>query len=63
MVGIECSMTTYVARHSFATVLKREGVSISIISEAMGHRDVATTEIYLDSFYDEQKDSAMAKLL
>lgn len=63
MVGIECSMTTYVARHSFATVLKREGVSISIISEAMGHRDVATTEIYLDSFYDKQKDSAMEKLL
>ena len=63
MVGLECSMTTYVARHSFATVLKREGVSISIISEAMGHRDVATTEVYLDSFYDEQKDSAMAKLL
>ena len=63
MVGIDCTMTTYVARHSFATVLKREGVSISIISEAMGHRDITTTEIYLDSFYDEQKDVAMAKLL
>ena len=27
----------YVARHSYATVLKRSGVSTSVISEAMGH--------------------------
>ena len=36
-VGIEGNITSYVARHSYATVLKRNGVSTSIISESLGH--------------------------
>lgn len=39
-VGIE-HLTTYVARHTFATVLKRSGVSIAIISESLGHSDLS----------------------
>ena len=54
---------TYVARHSFATVLKRSGVNISIISEALGHTNLSTTQYYLDSFENEQIDEAMRKLL
>jgi len=61
--GIENDLTTYVARHSFATVLKRSGVNIALISEALGHSDLATTQIYLDSFENEQIDAAMANLL
>ena len=34
---IPIDLTTYVSRHSFATVLKREGVSTSIICESLGH--------------------------
>jgi site-specific recombinase XerD len=34
---IETPITTYVARHTYATVLKRSGVSTSIISNALGH--------------------------
>lgn len=62
-IGIEANITTYVARHSFATVLKRSGVDIGIISELMGHADIATTKIYLDSFENEQVDAAMSNLL
>jgi len=62
-VGITTNLTTYVARHSFATVLKRSGVNIALIGEALGHRDTATTQIYLDSFENEQIDAAMANLL
>ena len=54
---------TYVARHSFASVLKKSGVNIALISEALGHSDLTTTQIYLDSFDNEQIDNAMKNLL
>ena len=56
-------LTTYVARHSFASVLKKSGVNIALISEALGHSDLTTTQIYLDSFDNEQIDNAMKNLL
>ena len=57
------ALTTYVARHSFATVLKRSGVSTSIISESLGHSSEKITQIYLDSFENSQIDAAMQNLL
>ena len=48
-------VTTYTARHSFATMLKRGGASKEFISESMGHSNQKTTEVYLDSFEDEDK--------
>ena len=54
---------TYTARHSFATVLKRSGVNVAIISEALGHTSLSTTQFYLDSFDNEQIDDAMKNLL
>lgn len=62
-LGLPISLTTYVARHSFATVLKRSGVSTSIISESLGHSSEKVTQIYLDSFENEQMDNAMKNLL
>lgn len=47
-------ITTYSARHSFATVLKRSGADISMISDLLGHSDLKVTQNYLDSFEDEQ---------
>lgn len=61
--GVEANLTTYVARHSFASVLKKSGVNIALISEALGHSDLTTTQIYLDSFDNEQIDAAMKNLL
>ena len=62
-LGVEANVTTYVARHSFASVLKKSGVSVALISEALGHSDLKTTQIYLDSFDNEQVDEAMKNLL
>ena len=42
--GIEKVVTTYAARHSFSTVLKRSGASTEFISEALGHTDIKTPE-------------------
>ncbi|MDU1904838.1 MAG: site-specific integrase [Dysgonomonas sp.] len=62
-IGLQIPLTTYVSRHSFATILKRSGVNIAIISEALGHSDLKTTQIYLDSFDNSQIDEAMKNLL
>jgi integrase len=53
-LGITKSVTTYHARHSFATILKRSGAGIEMISELLGHSDVKVTENYLDGFEKEQ---------
>jgi integrase/recombinase XerD len=52
---IQKPVTTYFARHSFATVLKKNGVSPLFISESLGHSSIKTTENYLDSFEDEHR--------
>lgn len=60
---IPITVTTYVARHSFATILKRSGVTTSIISESLGHSSERITQTYLDSFDNTQIANAMENLL
>lgn len=53
-IGSEIPVTTYVARHSWATLAKKSGFSIELIAEALGHEfGNRTTSIYLDSFDKE----------
>jgi integrase len=47
------NISTYTARHSFATILKRSGVPVAYISDALGHADLKTTENYLSGFEDD----------
>ncbi|MFD1144554.1 site-specific integrase [Larkinella insperata] len=61
--GINTPLTTYVARHSFATTLKQKGTATAVISQAMGHKTEAVTAVYLDSFASEIVDSAYDSLL
>jgi len=51
---INKNVTTYSARHSYATVMKRAGVPIAMISDGLGHSSVPVTENYLDGFELEQ---------
>lgn len=58
MIGEKLNLgkiTTYVARHTYATVLRNEGVPISIISPMLGHSSVTTTEIYLADLESEYR--------
>ncbi|MCB0634777.1 MAG: site-specific integrase [Lewinella sp.] len=48
--GIEAKLTSYVARHSYATIAKYKGVPTAVISEALGHASEEVTQVYLDSF-------------
>lgn len=55
-------ITTYTARHSYATVLKRSGANIAFISESLGHSDTKTTESYLASFEKEEREKSAIML-
>lgn len=55
LLKLEKVVTTYWARHSMASILKRSGTSIAEISEALGHANSSVTQKYLDSFEDDTK--------
>lgn len=61
-LNINKKATTYVARHTFSTVLKRSGTSTEFIQEALGHCSIETTEGYLDSFEKETKKEFACRL-
>lgn len=63
IAGIDKVLTTYVARHSFATLLKQMVTSTDKISELMGHSDVQVTMTYLKEFDTEALDIENRKLL
>lgn len=54
-VGLPSEISTYWARHSFATVAIREGATIEFISEALGHSDTKTTNNYFSGFTNDAK--------
>jgi integrase/recombinase XerD len=54
-VGIETRVTTYSARHSFATTLRNSGIPIGFIKESLGHKNIQTTEHYLDAYPEETR--------
>ena len=51
-------LSFYSARHTYATVLLKLNAPISLISQALGHADTRTTQVYLDSFSSEDINRA-----
>ena len=49
-------LTTYVARHTFATTLKRSGIGTSAIGELLGHESEAVTQTYLKELERSELD-------
>ncbi|MFV0470019.1 MAG: tyrosine-type recombinase/integrase [Dysgonomonas sp.] len=58
LCGIKKNISTHVARHSWATVAKRENLPLWVISEGLGHSNEKTTYTYLASFDRSVLDSA-----
>lgn len=52
-LDLPLKLTTYVARHCFATVQKNNGAPLVYIKEALGHATVSQTEDYFGSFDDD----------
>lgn len=63
MAGIETPLTTYVARHSWASIARYKNIPLSVISEGMGHENERTTRIYLASLESSVVDDANSTLL
>jgi integrase len=63
LAQIDANLTTYVARHTYATVLKKSGIPTAVISEALGHRSEFITQTYLKNFENEVVDLANECLL
>lgn len=49
MIGLKIPLTTYVARHTWASIALHMNIPIATISEGMGHNSYKTTQIYLES--------------
>ena len=61
--GIKQRLTSYVARHSWASIAYERNVDLPVISKALGHTDTKTTLIYISEIDDRQLAKANRKLL
>lgn len=62
-LGLEIPLTMYVARHSWASIARDNGIPIKIISSGMGHNSERTTQIYLTSIETKEVDKANSKII
>ena len=58
MVKLPIPLTTYVSRHAWATIAKSKNIPVNVISDALGHDSIATTQIYLASIDTSVIDKA-----
>lgn len=63
LAGIRKTISTHWARHSWASIGKKENLSIRVISECLGHTSEKTTLIYLDSLDNSLLDAANEKVI
>ena len=62
-IGLGIPLTTYVARHAWASIAQSKNVSLPVISEALGHDSEQTTRIYLASLDTSIVDKANSLIL
>lgn len=62
-LGVAFPLTTYVARHAWASIAKTQNIPVSTISEALGHDSEITTRIYLASLDFSVVDRANSAIL
>lgn len=63
IMELDKPLTSYVSRHSWASIAKHKGINTQIISESLGHNNEKTTLIYLASFDNDVIDKANEMLL
>lgn len=63
LLGIDIPLTSYVARHTWATVARNRNIPLSVISAGMGHTSEKTTQIYLASLENSVIDRANRLIL
>ena len=53
-LGLEIKLTTYVSRHTWATIADKSGIDRRIISKGLGHSNLHTTEIYINDIVSNE---------
>lgn len=62
-IGLPIPLTSYVARHAWASIARSKNIPLATISEAMGHDSENTTRIYLASLDTSLVDKANSIIL
>lgn len=62
-LGLNCRLSSYTARHTWATTAFHTKVAVGIISNALGHSSVKVTETYLKPFENEVLDKTNKKII
>lgn len=62
-VGIRMPLSSYVARHTWATLAYQSSESMSVISKALGHTNLRTTQIYVKDIGNNKQNATNRKLL
>lgn len=62
-LGGNLSLSSYTARHTWATIARKHNIPISVISAGMGHTSEKTTRIYLASLENSVMDKANRGIL
>lgn len=63
MAELKMPLTTYVARHTWASVARDMNIPIAIISEGMGHNSIKTTQVYLNSIDISRVNEANKRII
>ncbi len=56
MAGIEEKLTSYVSRHSYASIADEMGIPVTAISQMLGHEKISTTQAYLNKLRKSKLD-------
>ncbi len=60
--GIDEILSFQYARHSFTSILKNTGTSAEYLKEALGHKNITTTQLYMSNFEDTERKKQANKL-
>ena len=58
-IGLPVPLTTYVLRHTWATLMLEDGQQVELIGQCMGHTSIRTTQIYLSHISSRKVDTAV----
>lgn len=58
LAGISKTLSTHVARHTWATISKHQNIPLQVISECLGHSSEKITQIYLNQLDNSVLDEA-----
>lgn len=62
-LGEGIHLTSYVPRHSWASIAHEQKISMNIISESLGHCNEKTTSIYIKSLSTKSTDQANERIM